>query len=126
MGGRKEREGAEVSRDLASASPPSDPMTDPFQVPIINSIRQMHASAQTEYERIRERTVFILASERSYKKKGYAYLRSYARQNTLKRARGQCLNIRSPRAFRNHFLLRRQTRFPFCRRVITILEVLDS
>lgn len=45
------REGAKVSRDLASASPPSDPTADPFQVPIINSIRQMHASVRTEYER---------------------------------------------------------------------------
>jgi len=48
-GGRKGREGADISRDLASASPPSDPTADPFQVPIINSIRQMHASVRTEY-----------------------------------------------------------------------------
>lgn len=60
--GRGREAGREVSRDLASASPPSDPMADPFQVPIINSIRQMHASARTEHERTR---VFMCSYSRA-------------------------------------------------------------
>lgn len=46
----KEKVEGRRSRDLASASPLSDPRADPFQVPIINSIRQMHASIRSEYE----------------------------------------------------------------------------
>lgn len=56
--------GEGISRDLASASPPSDPTADPFQVPIINSIRQMHASARIGYE-----NSVLCRGQRSHKRK---------------------------------------------------------
>lgn len=53
-GERKENRKNELggARGLASASPPSDPAADPFQVPIINSVRAPNA-----HERARGQTL---------------------------------------------------------------------